>query len=97
MSTLSSGMYSKSPGASGPTVMLMEPDEEPPELLAQTVYVVEACSTVGVPQMLPLVEPNERPLGKAGLISQDVTAPPPLEGVLVVIAVLLVNVMFSGE
>ena len=47
--------------------------------------------------MLPLVEPNERPLGKAGLISHEVTVPPLAEGVLVVIAVLLLNDMFSGE
>ena len=90
-------MYSKSPGASGPTVMLMLPDEEPPELLAHTVYVVEDCSTVGVPQMLPLVEPNERPLGKAGLISHEVTAPPLAVGVVVVMAEFLVNDLFSGE
>ena len=96
-STLSSGMYSKSPGAAGPTVMLMDPEEEPPELLAQTVYVVEACSIVGVPQMLPLVEPKESPFGKAGLMAHEVTGPPLAVGVLVLMAELLVNDMFSGE
>ena len=40
----------------------------------------------GVPQMLPFVEPNDRPVGRLGDISQDVTAPPVLVGVAVVIS-----------
>ena len=36
-STLSSGMYSKSPGAAGPMVMLIVVEDEPAVLLAQTV------------------------------------------------------------
>ena len=40
----------------------------------------------GVPQILPLVVPNDRPVGRLGDISQDVTAPPELVGVAVVIS-----------
>ena len=36
--------------------------------------------------MLPFVEPNDRPVGKLGVIAQDVTAPPVLVGVAVVIS-----------
>ena len=36
--------------------------------------------------MLPFVEPNDRPVGRLGDISQDVTAPPELVGVAVVIS-----------
>ena len=36
-STLSSGMYSKSPGAAGPMVMLIVVEDEPAVLLAHTV------------------------------------------------------------
>ena len=38
----------------------------------------------GVPQMLPLVVPKVRPVGRAGVISHDVTAPPVVVGVIVV-------------
>ena len=54
------------------------------------------CRIVGVPHMLPLVDPKERPLGRLGSISHDVTAPPLTLGVLVVIVVPFSRVMFSG-
>jgi len=47
--------------------------------------------------MAPVELLNAKPLGRLGLISQDVTAPPLTLGVLVVIAVPFVRVMFSGE
>ena len=78
--------------------MLMVAEVEPPELFAQTVYSTAVDWTiVGVPQMLPLVKPKERPVGRLGLISQLVTAPPLTLGVLVVMAVSFVRVIFSGE
>jgi len=46
--------------------------------------------------MAPVEVLKERPLGKEGLISQLVTAPPLTLGVLVVIAVPFSRVMFSG-
>ena len=33
---------------------------------------------VGVPQIVPLLVPNDRPLGRAGEISHDVIAPEPV-------------------
>ena len=62
-------------------------ESAPPELFAQTVNESDAEVTFsGVPQMLPLVVPNDRPVGRLGDISQDVTAPPVLVGVAVVIS-----------
>jgi len=46
--------------------------------------------------MAPVELLNAKPLGRLGLISQDVTAPPLTDGVLVVIAEPLVRVIFSG-
>ena len=46
--------------------------------------------------MAPVLVLNAKPLGRLGLISQDVTAPPLTDGVLVVIAEPLVRVIFSG-
>lgn len=43
--------------------------------------------------MLPLLVPNERPAGRAGLICQEVIAPPNtigLDGVIVVFTVKLI-------
>ena len=85
-------------GAKSFTVMLIVAESEPPELLAQIVYsTAVVCSVVGVPQMLPLVEPKDRPVGRLGLISHDVTVPPLTVGVLVVMVVPFSRVMFSGE
>ena len=47
--------------------------------------------------MAPVLEPKVKPCGKVGLICQDDTDPPFTLGVLVLIAVPLVRVMFSGE
>ena len=46
---------------------------------------------VGVPLSAPVDESNAKPAGRDGVIDQDVTAPPLLDGVTVVIAVPLVR------
>ena len=48
--------------------------------------MVFSNNPVGVPQMLPLLLPKFKLKGKEGKISQEVTAPPVLVGVTVVIA-----------
>ena len=68
-------------------VMLTVAELEPPELLAQIVYITGAiCKTVGVPQMVPLLDSKVRPVGTSGSISQLVTAPPLGDTVLGVMA-----------
>ena len=52
------------------------------------VYVTDVvCRIEGVPLMAPLVELKLSPLGIVGLISHEVTLPPLMAGVVVVIAV----------
>ena len=41
--------------------------------------------TVGVPEIVPLPELKDRPVGRAGEISQVAISPPPAEKVIVVI------------
>jgi hypothetical protein len=81
--------------------MLIVAELEPPELFAQIVYVTGlVCRTVGVPQIVPLLVLKVRPLGKAGVISQEVMAPGPVKvgaSGKSRLAVLLVRVRFSGE
>ena len=84
--TNQSGLYSIS-GAASLIVILTLTATEPPELLAQIVYITGSiCKIVGVPQMVPLLDSKFRPAGKSGLISQLVTAPPVGDTVLGVIA-----------
>ena len=64
----------------------------PPVLVALTVYVVVALTTVGVPDISPVAVSKTRPAGSAGVIVQDTTGPPVVVGVSACIAVLLVNV-----
>ena len=82
------------------TVRLKKTSTDPPELFAQTMYEVLAQSCVAVPYSVPLVLPNEIPVGRLVLFnSQEVIAPEP-----VIIgtsgksldAVLFVSVTFSG-
>ena len=69
-------------------VMFIWVEVEPPELLAQMVYVTaEVCRTLGVPLMAPVVELNAKPLGMEGLMAHDIAAPPPMAGVVVIMAV----------
>ncbi len=77
-------------------VMLTLAEVEPPELFAQTVYVVlVVCKIEGVPLILPSVVPHVSPVGNDGLISQDVMVPPLVDGRFGVMAVPFSSVMFS--
>ena len=60
------------------TVMLTVAEVEPPVLLAQMVKVLSVINEVGVPQIVPLLVPKDRPLGKVGEIAQEVIAPEPV-------------------
>ena len=82
--TNQSGLYEMS-GASSFTVMLTVAEDEPPLLLAQIVKVLSVIKEVGVPQIVPLLVPNDKPLGRVGEIAQEVIAPEP------------VTVAFSGK
>ena len=62
-------------GASSLTVMLTVALTEPPLLLAEIVNVLSVINDVGVPQMVPLLVPKDKPLGKAGLMAHEVTLP----------------------
>ena len=69
-------------------VMFICVEVEPPELLAQMVYVTDVvCRIEGVPLMAPVVELKLSPFGIVGLISHEMTLPPLIAGVVVVIAV----------
>ena len=67
------------------TVMLTVAEDEPPLLFAQIVKVLSVIKDVGVPQIVPLLVPNDKPLGSAGEIAHEVIAPEP------------VSVAFSGR
>ena len=54
-------------------------------------------SAVGVPEMVPSVVLNVRPLGSDGAIDHEVMAPPLTVGVTEVMAVPLVRVKLSGS
>ena len=67
-------------------MMLTVAEVEPPVLFAQIVYVTDiVCKTLGIPQIVQLLVPNDKPLGSAGEIAQEVIAPEP------------VSVAFSGR
>ena len=77
-------------------VMLTCVEVEPPELLAETVYVTAVvCKFVGVPLMTPVLALNAIPDGMDGLMVQLVAVPPPTVGVLAVMSVPFSSVMFS--
>ena len=81
-------------------VMLMVAEVEPPLLFAQMVYVVVFISTVGMPQIVPLLVPKFRPVGRLLLISQDVIIPEPVSVAFSGKSMLsspLISVRFSGE
>ena len=61
------------------TVMFTVVLTEPPLLLAQIVNVLRVINEVGIPQIVPLLVPKERPFGSAGLIAQEVIVPEPLK------------------
>ena len=69
-------------------VMFICVEVEPPELLAQMVYITAVvCKPVGEPLIAPVLELNARPFGMVGLISHVVTLPPLIAGVVVVMGV----------
>ena len=80
-------------------VMLMVVDFEPTELFAQTVYTAPASTTLGVPEMVPVLLSKFSPEGKVALISHEVTLPDVLvfenEGDTGLIALPLIAVMFA--
>ena len=56
-------------------VMLTVVDLEPAELFAQIVNTSPETTTVGVPQIVPLLLSNVRPDGNEALMAQEVTLP----------------------
>ena len=87
-------------GASSFTVMLTVAEDEPPLLFAQIVKVLSVINEVGVPQIVPLLVPKERPLGRVGEIAHEVIAPEPVNVGLngkSLLWLLIVSVRFSGE
>ena len=53
-------------------------------------------TAVGVPLIAPVVESKDKPVGSVGETDHDVIVPPLTVGVVVVIAVSLVNVKVLG-
>ena len=78
-------------------VMFTVVDFEPAELFAQTVNTAPVSTTLGVPQIVPLLLSNVRPEGNDALIAHKVTLPVvpfvAMEGVTEVMAVPLVPMM----
>lgn len=68
----------------------------PPVLLAVTVYDVDELVVVGVPEIAPVEVENESPAGSVAEMDHEVTAPPLVVGVTVVIVVSFVNVNELG-
>ena len=58
--------------------------------------MAEEVTAVGVPEIAPVVESRERPAGREGETDHEVTGPPLVVGVTVVIAVSLVSVKEFG-
>jgi len=58
--------------------------------------VAEEDTAVGVPLIAPVEESKDKPAGKEGETDHEVTVPPVIDGVTVVIAVPLVNVNEFG-
>ena len=72
------------------TVIVSEAVANPPVLVAVTVYAAVAVIAVGVPVITPVVVLKLSPAGSAGETEYETTGPPPLLGVLLVIAAPLV-------
>ena len=58
--------------------------------------MVEEETAVGVPLIAPVEESKDKPAGRDGETDHEVTVPPVIDGVTVVIAVPLVNVNEFG-
>ena len=80
-------------------VILTVVDFEPAELLAQMVNVAPDSTTLGVPEMVPVLVSKLRPDGRVALICHEVTLPDVLVlenvGDTGLIALPLVAVMFA--
>ena len=80
-------------------VILSVVDFEPAELLAQMVNVAPDSTTLGVPEMVPVLVSKLRPDGRVALICHEVTLPDVLVlenvGDTGLIALPLVAVMFE--
>lgn len=74
------------------TSRVTDAEEDPPLLVAVTVYVDAVVSAVGVPEISPVAVSKVRPAGRVGEIDQDMTVPPALVGVFAVMAESLVRV-----
>ena len=85
------GLYVRDDGTTSSTSMVTSAVVLPPVLLAVTVYVAEDVMAVGVPEIAPVDESNERPAGSEGETDQPVIGPPLAVGVTVVMAVPLVK------
>ena len=70
-------------------VIVVEP--LPPAFVAVIVYVVCGETAVGVPPISPLDVLNARPVGRFGVIAQEVGVPPLYVGVTLPMVVPLVN------
>ena len=82
------------------TVMFTVAEDDPPLLFAQMVNVLSVINEVGVPQIVPLLVPNVKPLGSAGEIAHEVIAPEPVSVALSGKSLLwlpLVNTSVFGE
>ena len=53
---------------------------EPPELLAQILWLVHGCNKVELPVIDPVSESKEKPSGRLGLISHVEGLPPSMYG-----------------
>ena len=78
--------YASPEGATSSTVIDNVAVVEPMSFLAVTVWFVAADNALAVPEITPVVVLKFKPFGKAGLIEYELGAPPPLDGVLLVIA-----------
>ena len=53
---------------------------EPPELLAQILWLVHVCNKDELPDIDPVFESKEKPSGRLGLISHVEGVPPSMDG-----------------
>ena len=78
------------------TTMVIVAETLPPVLVPVIVYGAEEVTSVGVPEIAPVMNESERPVGSDGDTDQDVIGPPLAVGVTVVMAVPFVNVNEFG-
>ena len=90
------GLNVRDEGAMSLTTMVTSSVVLPPVLLAVMVYVAEEVTEDGVPEIAPVEESRESPAGSEGETDHEVTGPPLMVGVTVVIAVPLVSVNELG-